>query len=181
MKKSSLFVLLILGALSVFGQRDPIYLGIQTTKKGLIEYGNGVPSSTPSGELSYYAYEDTVASKLYIWDFGGAQWIDLESIDSYLDTVIIQGDTVTFDMVGHADIVKQFHRINESFVFIASAPDVGTSAIDITGVSLPGQYEYLFLRNGRVMRYSDDYTVAGNTLTLAREISYEGEVFELKY
>jgi len=77
--KNILTVILVFTSAVLFAQfpNNPVKvrLGYQTTAKGLIYYGNGVPSSSPTGfRDDAFAHVDTLTNTMYLYDEGDDVW-----------------------------------------------------------------------------------------------------------
>lgn len=106
--KNILLLFFLLCSVSLFAQfpNNPVKvrLGYQTTSKGLIYYGTGAPSSSPTGfRNDAFAYVDTTANTMYLYDESNDLW-EFVTDSIYVSAVI--ADTATV-LRAYADQAEQ--------------------------------------------------------------------------
>jgi hypothetical protein len=78
MKPLLTFLLLLSLAIGAQAQRDRVELGSQTTSRGIIKYGSGLPTYKPkfrpSRDSFAYEFVDTLSGLRYVWEHVGDYW-----------------------------------------------------------------------------------------------------------
>lgn len=156
--KNILLLFFLLCSVSLFAQfpNNPVKvrLGYQTTSKGLIYYGTGAPSSSPTGfRNDAFAYVDTTANTMYLYDESNDLW-EFVTDSIYVSAVIADTATVLRayadqaeqDAKDYADanddaglsesaissIVSDSLADNRAVVFSSTAPDSTSVWVDDT-------------------------------------------------
>lgn len=149
--KNIFLLFFLLCSVSLFAQfpNNPVKvrLGYQTTSKGLIYYGSGAPSSSPTGfRNDAFAYVDTTANTMYLYDESNDLW-EFVTDSIYVSAVI--ADTATV-LRAYADQAEQ-----DAKDYADANDDVGI--VDSTRIS----------QDSIVIYYQDGSEIGRDTLSLA--------------
>lgn len=187
MKKLVLFCIFAVACLDLFGQVDRLELGYQTTRRGIVWYRSGLPTTSPvwrfSRDSSAVLWMDTLTAVRYDWDYSDDVWRAKGTFTGALPPVPVQasGSTSidnrsalwirdTFSLLHKYDSTANAWTPHGDFFFLSTVP----TEITATGSNGAAKYRRSLWQDSddNKLYYFDGsmWTEVGGDLSITNEI-----------